>query len=178
MVETRQADPERDLAELEALWGEYLRWSNDRFAEEYGFRMDVEEILQRNLADTSPFAPPDGRLLLVHEDGVTLGVGCLKRIRPGTGEIKRMYVRPAARGRGAGRLLLERLLEGAREAGYGTVLLDSTRFMHRAHELYRAAGFRDTEPYPESEIPPELRHHWIFMRLELASAAGQRGTRS
>lgn len=78
-----------------------------------------------------------------------------------------MFVRPSVRGRGIGKLLLERLVEVAREAGYDQVLLDSTRFMHAAHALYRSVGFGEIEPYPESEIPAELRHHWLFMRLSL-----------
>jgi len=42
-------------------------------------------------------------------------------------------------------------------------LLDSGRFMTNAQNLYRLAGFIEIEEYPESEIPSELRHLWIFM---------------
>lgn len=68
---------------------------------------------------------------------------------------------------GIGKLLLDRLVGAAREIGCDHVLLDSTRFMHAAHALYRSVGFYEIEPYPESEIPTELRHHWLFMRLSL-----------
>lgn len=167
MPGVRQARLDADLDDVAVLWGDYLRWANDRLDEEYGFRLDVEEALRGNLADLSPFEPPQGRLLLAVEDGQAVGVGCLKRLGPDTAEVKRMYVRPDARGRGVGRLLLDRLVEAAREAGYQYVRLDSSRFMTNAHELYRSVGFTEIEPYEGSEIPAELRHHWVFMELPL-----------
>jgi GNAT superfamily N-acetyltransferase len=164
-ISVRQARRGADFADVTALWGEYLRWANDQFDAEYGFRLDVEDVLKRNLADLSPFDPPTGRLLLAFDGDTAVGVGCLQKLRPGTAEIKRMFVRPSARGRGIGRLLLDRLVEAAQEIGCDHVLLDSTRFMHAAHALYRSVRFNEIEPYPESEIPTEVRHHWLFMRL-------------
>src|SRR3990172_2139262 len=49
----------------------------------------------------------------------------------------------------------------AKLIGYQTLRLDSARFMKTAHALYRSAGFREIESYPESEIPPEFRRHWV-----------------
>lgn len=166
-ISVRQARRDVDLEDVGALWGEYLRWANDQFDAEYGFRLDVEEILEHNLADWSRFEPLPGRLLLAFDGDVAVGVGCLQKLRPDTAEIKRMFIRPSARGRGIGKLVLDRLMQAARDSGYDYVLLDSTRFMHAAHALYRAVGFTEIEPYPESEIPEELRHHWLFMRLSL-----------
>ena len=96
-----------------------------------------------------------------------VGVGCLQKLRPETAEIKRMFVRPSARGHGIDKVPVHRLVEAAREIGSHQVLLDSTRFIQTAHSLYRSVGSTGIEPYPESEIPPELRHHWLFMVLSL-----------
>lgn len=82
--------------------------------------------------------------------------------REGTGEMKRTYVRPEARGRGVGAKLLSRLLKEARAAGYRRLVLDSAPTMEAAHALYRSAGFRETGPYPESEIPERYRHLWVL----------------
>lgn len=82
-------------------------------------------------------------------------------------EIKRMFVRPASRGQGVGRMLLEALIAEARQIGYSTIRLDSTRFMKAAHSLYRSAGFQEIGPYQESEIPPEFHQHWVFMEKHL-----------
>ena len=46
-------------------------------------------------------------------------------------------------------------------------LEDSPDFMTAAHSLYRASGFKDIGPYPESEIPDEYKPHWIFMERNL-----------
>ena len=65
------------------------------------------------------------------------------------------------------RALLGALIAEAREIGYPRMRLDSTRFMAEVHSLYRSVGFCEIEPYPESEIPEELRQHWIFMEAQL-----------
>jgi GNAT superfamily N-acetyltransferase len=95
------------------------------------------------------------------------GLACMRRIREDIGEIKRMYVRPAFRRKGIGRALVNELLSEARAIGYPRIRLDSTRFMHEAHSLYRSVGFQEIEPYPESEIPEEYWQYWIFMELQL-----------
>jgi GNAT superfamily N-acetyltransferase len=96
-----------------------------------------------------------------------MGIACLKALMKGTGEVKRMYVRPQARKRGLGRTLLNELLEQAHQIGYERIRLDSARFMAEAHQLYRTSGFREIEAYEGSEIPKEFQNHWIFMERDL-----------
>ncbi len=91
----------------------------------------------------------------------------MRKLNEETGELKRMYVRPAYRGQGAGRALVHALLAEARQAGYVRVRLDSARFMHAAHLLYHSAGFEEIEAYEGSEIPLEFQGHWIFMEKAL-----------
>jgi len=116
---------------------------------------------------TNSFQPPDGRLLLAFDGDEAFGIGCLRRIGPGTAEIKRMYVDPSHRCRGSGRAILDQLVVAARLAGYARIRLDSSEFMAAAHRLYRSTGFDDIGPYPESEIPDEYKPHWVFMELKL-----------
>jgi GNAT superfamily N-acetyltransferase len=115
------------------------------------------------VATIGKFGPPDGRLVLAVAGGVAVGTAAMRRIRPDAAEIKRMWVDPSRRRRGIGRAMLDRLVEAAKSAGYGRILLDSPDFMTAAHELYRSAGSADTQPYLESEIPAEYHAHWIFM---------------
>ena len=96
----------------------------------------------------------------------------MRKIGEKVGEIKRMYVRPVFRGKGMGRTLLEKLIDEAQDCGYSKLRLDSGPFMKEAHGLYYSFGFRNIEPYPESEvlgedIPKEISENWIFMEMDL-----------
>ncbi|KAF2174340.1 putative acetyltransferase [Zopfia rhizophila CBS 207.26] len=79
-------------------------------------------------------------------------------------EIKRLYIEPGSRGLGAGRKLLERVLERARELGYREVLLDTLPSMVEAKKMYRRFRFKEVEAYYESPIEGTC-----FMRLELGN---------
>ena len=89
-----------------------------------------------------------------------------------TAELKRLYVRPAARGRDLGRLLVTTLLDEARAVGYRRLVLDSHHTMRRAHAIYEAAGFSYV-PEPD-DFPEHLRGVAVFMELDLAEPSGGR----
>lgn len=157
-----------DRESVERLWLAYLTWGNDELEARYGFRLPVQEAVERDLAAVAKFKPPAGRLLLAFSGDDAVGTAAIQRIAPGTAEIKRMYVEPLQRGGGLGGSMLDELVVTARASGYGRIRLDSPDFMTAAHTLYRARGFVDIEPYSESEIPDEYKSHWIFMELRLA----------
>lgn len=181
MVRIHQALSATDKSQVRKLFWEYLQWANQRVNEEFGVNFDIEVMLEEDMASLEMYFPPDGRVLLAIRESQPAGIACLKRLREGVGEVKRMYVRPEFRGEGIGRSLLEAILNEARQIGYRTVRLDSARFMQAAHALYRSAGFREIEPYPESEIPPDFRANWIFMEKQLfersVKSAGDQGER-
>ena len=109
-----------------------------------------------------------GRLPLAVDADTVIGIGDLCPIDERTAVVQRTYVQPLQRRRGIGRSLLEGLLEGARASGYERVLLDSPRFLHDAHALYRSAGFAETEPYPQSQVPRDSWPYWILTERTLA----------
>jgi len=166
----RAAELPADETAIRGLWLEYLGWANDQLEIHYGFRMVVEATVDRDVAEIDNYRPPHGHLLVAVNDGVVIGVGCVRRIGPATAEVKRMYVRPAHRGGGLGRALLDALLGAAEGDGCAVVRLDSAAFMTAAHQLYRSRGFREIAPSPESEIPERYRDHWVFMERRSGSA--------
>jgi N-acetylglutamate synthase-like GNAT family acetyltransferase len=114
---------------------------------------------------------PHGIYYLLELEDAVIGMGALHQLRKNLGELKRMYIRPAYRGKGYGKALLQQLLQKAKELGYHSVYLDSGRFMTTAHDLYRYFGFIERKEYPETEIPPQLRPQWLFMEKTLKDTA-------
>jgi ribosomal protein S18 acetylase RimI-like enzyme len=163
VVEIRDAELPVDADAVGRLWLEYLNWGNDGLDARFGFRLPVQEFVERDLASIEKFLPPEGRLLLAFEDGEAVGTAALQSLGTSSAEVKRMWVAPECRRGGIGGDMLDRLISEAEAAGYGSVRLDSPMFMTAAHALYRSRGFTDIAPYAESEIPDRYKPHWVFM---------------
>lgn len=93
------------------------------------------------------YLPPFGCIILAKEENQVLGCIALKPIGEGVCEMKRLYVKPAARGKGLGNQLVEELIGFAQKVGYKTMKLDTISSLKEAIKLYRAKGFVETNPY-------------------------------
>jgi len=115
---------------------------------------------ERELAELpGQYAPPQGRLLLGWIDGELAGCVALRVLSPEIAEMKRLYVRPAFRSSGLGRLLVDQVTADAREAGYRLLRLDTLPRFERALAMYRARGFYEIPRYgdnPDGAICFEL----------------------
>lgn len=103
------------------------------------------------------YAAPQGYLLLALVDGQIAGCGAVRLISDcnyaNACEMKRLYVRPAFRRFGLGRLLVQALLDEARRAGYSVMVLDTLDDMEAARGLYASLGFEEIAPYYFNPIP-------------------------
>lgn len=100
------------------------------------------ELVQADAAALpGPYALPRGRLFLASLDGAPAGCVALHPLDSVTGEVKRMFVLPAARRRGVARALMVRLLDEARRLGYLRLRLGTLDEMTAAQQLYRTLGF-------------------------------------
>lgn len=122
---------------------------------EYAQSLDIDLCFQNfdaELADLpGDYAPPSGQLLLALVDGELAGCGALRGLaecdHANACEMKRLFVRPAFRRFGLGRVLAQQLLDDARALGYSSMLLDTLDEMEAARELYASLGFEEVAPY-------------------------------
>ena len=171
----RRIADEDGVAACEVLFAEYLGWVGERLTADFGMRFTARS-LERRMDDVRSEMPgilgPGGRLYLAEVDGEAAGVGLLKPVSQEVGEVKRMYVRPAHRGRGLAHGILEQLLGDARAVGYRIARLESLVFMTDAHALYRSIGFVDVPQFDGSEAEhagvKDVEGFDLFMQLELS----------
>jgi GNAT superfamily N-acetyltransferase len=103
-----------------------------------GLELDGAEMPKAGPAE---LGPPGGGFLVGYEDGTAICCGGVKRLDAEACEIKRMYVVPAARGRGVARSLLYALEDLSRELGYAIARLDTGPRQPGAQHLYESAGY-------------------------------------
>ncbi|MFP5363989.1 MAG: GNAT family N-acetyltransferase [Thermoleophilia bacterium] len=97
-------------------------------------------------------APPAGAFLVGYEDGRPIAIGGLRRLEDGVCEIKRIYVVPDARSRGAGRSLLAALEDTARELGYERVRLDAGPAQQHSRMLFADTGYVEIARYNANHV--------------------------
>ena len=162
-------DPTPHIALTEATSAEALQAVRGLF-QDYALALGVDLSFQgftEELA-TLPgdYAHPGGGLFLAWVDEQAVGC-CAFRPLPDAGypnacEMKRLYVAPAFRRFGLGRMLVDHTLAMARSVDYSHMLLDTLDDMEAARALYRDSGFVEIEPYYHNPLPGA---HYLMVKL-------------
>jgi len=149
------ANTQEDIEQARTLFKEYEAGLGITLCFQ-GFAQELKDL-------PGKYAPPDGRLLLATEGDELAGCIALRKLSPGVCEMKRLFVRPAFRSHGLGRVLVETIIDEARKLGYAHMRLDTLPgLMDKAIALYRSFGFIEIEPYCENPVEGAK-----FMELEL-----------
>ena len=143
-VHVRPAAIPGDLAQVRALLREYeVELGVDLCFQ--GFEQEVANL-------PGDYAPPRGALLVSEVDGAIAGCVALRPLAGDACEMKRLYARPAFRGRQVGRALADAIIAEARRIGYARMRLDTLPVMTEAQGLYARLGFTDIAPYRDNPV--------------------------
>ena len=143
MIEILQVETDADIEDGRAIFREYEQW--------LGLSLCFQSFEEELASLPGFYAPPDGRLYLARIDGETVGCIGLRKLKDDVCEMKRLYLRESARGKGVGMTLIEKVLADAREIGYAKMRLDTfPPKMGKAVSLYESHGFYEIEPYYEN----------------------------
>jgi DNA-binding MarR family transcriptional regulator/GNAT superfamily N-acetyltransferase len=151
-VEVRAEAP--DSADARDCLNSYFQELAARF--ESGFDADADQS-----ALVEDMTPPSGLFVIARLEGDAVGCGGFKRIGEATGEIKRVWTAPAARGIGVARRMLRALEAAARDARVKTLRLDTNRALTEAHALYRSEGYREIARFNDNPYAD----HWFEKQL-------------
>jgi GNAT superfamily N-acetyltransferase len=150
----RTAESLDDLAAVRELWKEY--WKSIGLRDEFqGFGEELKDL-------PGLYAADDGALLIAYAGAAPVGTIALRRLNDRSGELKRLYLRPAFRGLGLGRYLLASVIERARGIGYAALYADTLPGMTDALSLYARLGFERVDAYASDPTPDA-----IFLKLQL-----------
>ena len=133
-----------DLPQVRAMLREYVEW--------IGLDLAFQDIDAELDGLPGDYAPPRGALFVAVEGPLYRAMIALRPLDHTTAEMKRLYVRPDARGRGLARQLIARLCDEARRLNYTEIRLDTLPNMGEAQALYETHGFVDIAPYYETPI--------------------------
>lgn len=134
-----------DLSAVLAIFREYVTSPTEDLAYQ-----NFEEEFAKLPGD---YDYPNGRILLAWNQHAVVGCAAIRKVDKTTCELKRVYVRPEARGLHLGRLLVERLITEARLIGYSRMCLDVLPEFLTAQKLYESLGFHAAEPISYNPVP-------------------------
>ena len=172
-----EASTEAHFHQFASLIADYFVWLRWRYQDQNWLidQIAMAQSMEHELQDLSTrYRPPLGQAFLVEIDGELAGAGAWRRHHDGSCEMKRVFIRDAFKGRGAGVLLCKTLMQSAALHGHTLMRLDTGKRMTEAQSLYRKLGFEHCAPY--LDYPAGIAETLEFMQVALplpAPAAGR-----
>jgi GNAT superfamily N-acetyltransferase len=137
----------------------------EEYGASLGFSLCFQDFDKELAGLPGDYAPPRGRLLIAYLESEPAGCVALHEFDPGISEMKRLYVRPAFRGKRVGLGLANAVIAAAREIGYERMRLDTVPSeMADAVKMYGRLGFKEIAPYRVNPQPGTL-----YMELDLSA---------
>ncbi|MFK0167927.1 GNAT family N-acetyltransferase [Streptomyces sp. NPDC090306] len=154
-----------DSPTARALWRAYYTEVSDRWYLLHEGRHTEPAELERGIAarDGAELTPPSGRLLVARYGGEPVGTAGVRLLDTATAELTRVFLVPAARGRGGAALLVAAAEDAARGLGATRAVLDTRADLVEARALYARLGWTETGPPPHNDDP--YADHWFTKRL-------------
>jgi GNAT superfamily N-acetyltransferase len=135
------------------------------YAKSLNFELDFQAFREELVTLPGKYAPPLGSLFLAKENGEIIGCVALRPLGADICEMKRLYVKPAHRGKKVGRALAVAIIEEAKRLGYRAMRLDTVEAMKEASALYRALGFQPIDAYCYNPL-----HGAMYFELKLGES--------
>jgi GNAT superfamily N-acetyltransferase len=148
MAEIRWAMIPGDLTAVRGLFQEY--------SDSLDFELDFQDFREELATLPGKYAPPLGSILVARENGETVGCVAVRPLGEEICEMKRLYVKPAHRGKRLGRELALAIIEEAKRLGYKAMRLDTVVAMKEASALYRCLGFQPIDAYCFNPLPDAM----------------------
>ena len=136
----------KELDIIRDLFREYEKELNEDICFQ-SFEEELKDPLKK-------YGPPSGDLMLAYWDDEVAGcIALMKMKESGACEMKRLYVKPSFRKNKIGRLLIEDLLNSAKERDYKIMRLDTFLKLQAAVHLYQQFGFKNISAYYNNPLP-------------------------
>lgn len=144
-MEIKQVRTDAEIEQVRSLFREYEAFLKVDLCFQ-GFEEELAAL-------PGKYARPDGELLIACAWEAAVGCVAVRKLDDGVCEMKRLFVRPAAKGKGFGKKLAEEIIKTARELGYTLMRLDTLDTLSEAMRLYESLGFQRIGPYYENPLP-------------------------
>jgi putative acetyltransferase len=155
MAEIRWAMIPGDIVTVRSLFQEYAASLN--------FELDFQDFREELESLPGKYGAPEGCILVAKENGETVGCVAVRPLGEAVCEMKRLYVKPAHRGKKVGRELALAIIEEAKKLGYKAMRLDTVVAMKEASALYRTLGFQPIDAYCYNPLPGAM---YFELKLE------------